>query len=125
MKRTLTTLLLSLSLTAAPAFADDYSGRAAVGGAVGGALGAYLGAEVDGRTGAIVGGGLGAAAGTAIATDGYREPRRYRTYPYYRHDGDRYYRDRYRYDYRPRLHNRHPHHGRFCPPGQAKKGRCW
>lgn len=53
-------------------------------------------------------------------------------------DGDHWYRDtrvvsykRYYYEPRERVYvvyndDHHPHHkkGHFCPPGQAKKGRC-
>jgi len=88
-------LALTLTLIAAPTFADDFSLRSAVGGGLGGALGGFLGAELGGRSAAIVGSGLGAAAGTAVATDGY--PR------YYEGKG---YRDRH------------------CPQGQWEKGRC-
>jgi hypothetical protein len=104
-------MLLTLTLATA-AGADDQSLRAAVGGGVGGAAGAYVGSELGGRTGAIVGGAAGAAAGTAIATEGGSA-----------HDGPGFHGVRppppapYYYPY-----GGHP--SRFCPPGQAKKGRC-
>lgn len=102
-----------------PANAKDLTLDAAIGGAVGGAIGGAVGAELGGREGAIVGAGLGAAAGTAINTTGHDG-----------HDGGRY-EDR-RYDgpyYRPegsydRNRGDGHRHGNFCPPGQAKKGRC-
>jgi len=79
----------------------------AIGGGIGGAAGAAIGNEVGGREGAIAGSALGAAVGTALNTDG--EPK---------HGSSK--RNRY-YDESPS--NGHPHQ-RFCPPGQAKKGRC-
>jgi hypothetical protein len=90
---------------ASATWADDRVKDAAIGGGIGGALGAAVGAEVGGKNGAIVGAGVGAAAGAAIATDGDN-------------------------------HNNHhadapevvvvpaQQQGHFCPPGQAKKGRC-
>ncbi len=41
---------------------------------------------------------------------------------YYR--GDHYRGDRYRGDYYDRGHHHRGNRGYFCPPGQAKKGRC-
>lgn len=113
---------LTFMLSASAALADDFSSRAAVGGGLGGALGAFVGSEVEGRSGAMVGGALGAAVGAAIATDGqhrHNDERRvvYEGYPprvehhYYVDD----------YDYRGPYYG---HPGYFCPPGQAKKGRC-
>ena len=81
--------------------------EAAIGGGVGGAAGAAIGNEVGGREGAIAGSALGAAVGTALNTDSQPERRSSNARRYYdepRSDG-------------------HPHK-RFCPPGQAKKGRC-
>lgn len=72
-------LLLTFSLAAVPALADELSARAAIGGGLGGALGGFLGAELGGRGASILGSGLGAATGTAVATDGYDRP--YRYYP--------------------------------------------
>ena len=99
---------------AGPASAGDLTIDAAVGGAIGGAVGGVIGAELGGRDGAIAGAGLGAAAGVAINTS-ERDEREYR--------GER--------DDRAEYHHRndggppeHPHASRFCPPGQAKKGRC-
>jgi hypothetical protein len=55
-----------------------------------------------------VGGALGGAVGAAIGTDG--EPRRAPAH------------------HEPHYHGGHAYEGRpasgFCPPGQAKKGRC-
>ncbi len=78
------------------------AGPTTVGGAVGGGLGALVGNEVGGRNGAIVGGALGGAAGAAVTTQDQHK----RTYGYARPYGP-------------------VPPGHFCPPGQAKKGRCW
>ena len=112
MKRYLVVAFFFTSLIATPVMAGDQSLDAAVGGAVGGGLGALIGNEVGGRNGAIVGGALGAAAGAAVATeDDRRHPRR----PSYG----------YRQYQRPYYYAPPGPPGRFCPPGQAKKGRCW
>ena len=87
--------------------ADSSTLDAAIGGGIGGAAGAAIGNEVGGRKGAIAGSALGAAVGTALNTDA--EPR----------SGSL---NKYRY-YDDAPSNEHPHY-RFCPPGQAKKGRC-
>jgi outer membrane lipoprotein SlyB len=84
--------------------ADDMTKDAAIGGGVGGAVGAAIGAEIADREGAIVGAALGAAAGTAIATDEYQP--KVSAAPY----AD------YTVVIRPE--------SKYCPPGQAKKGRC-
>lgn len=90
--------------------AGDLTTDAAIGGAVGGALGGAIGAEVGGREGAVIGAGVGAAAGTAINTKEHADTRSdtYREVREVQHiqvdDG----------------HGK----GHFCPPGQAKKGRC-
>ena len=87
---------------------SDLTVDAAIGGAIGGAVGGAIGAELGGRDGAIIGASVGAAAGTAINTTEYATPDRHRVHSY---------------EYRaPRYHS--PPQGRFCPPGQAKKGRC-
>ncbi len=91
-------------------WADD-TVDAAIGGGVGGAVGAAVGQEVGDRKGAIIGGAVGGAIGAAIATDD----------DHHHHAPE----------------SRHVHvelegggadsghsKGRFCPPGQAKKGRC-
>ena len=78
---------------------------AAIGGGIGGAAGAAIGNEVGGRDGAIIGGGLGGAIGAAVNTD--RHTNAYRKTNYERSQ--------------PRSGNSGSH---FCPPGQAKKGRC-
>ena len=119
MKRHLLVVLSMISLVSVPLHADDQSVDAALGGAVGGGLGALIGNELWGRSGAITGGALGAGAGAAVATDDYR---RY-GYPRPPYDGGYVpYGSGYlpfdrSYGYRPP--------GRFCPPGQARKGRCW
>ena len=76
---------------------------AAVGGAAGGAIGAVIGDELGDRNGAIVGAAAGAAIGAAIATSGDDYDERKSTVVV--------------------IDNGHPDE-RFCPPGQAKKGRC-
>ena len=95
--------------------AGDLTFDSAVGGAVGGAIGGAVGAELGGRDGAILGAGVGAAAGAALNTREYADGRRYSR-------GDDYPRQFY-YE-RDRHHHHAPSGGRFCPPGQAKKGRC-
>lgn len=103
-------LPMMLALAAAEVVAGSSSMDAAIGGGIGGATGAVIGNEVGGRDGAIVGGALGAAVGAAVATDrdGHRsQPVSHR----YREDVHYHY-------YEPSGHSR------FCPPGQAKKGRC-
>jgi len=105
-------LLAFSALTPAAYAIDELTKDAAIGGAIGGALGGAVGAELGGRSGAIVGAGVGGAAGAAIATDGDED--------YRHHDDD---------DYREVHHHHHYDDGHrgpgyFCPPGQAKKGRC-
>jgi len=101
-------LLLIFTLMVVEANADSSTLDAAIGGGIGGAAGAAIGNEIGGRDGAIVGGALGGAIGTAVNTDEesqYTSPHR-----------KMYYRD---------SHPQQEHPGsRFCPPGQAKKGRC-
>jgi hypothetical protein len=89
------------------ATAGDSTLDAAIGGGIGGAAGAVIGNEVGGRDGAIVGGAVGAAIGAAVTTDS--GPRKAST-PRQPQSGD--------------YHSPATHPGRFCPPGQAKKGRC-
>ncbi|KTG16210.1 MULTISPECIES: glycine zipper domain-containing protein [unclassified Guyparkeria] len=101
------TLLAALILPATAAMGGDLHKDAAIGGAIGGALGGVVGAEVGGREGAIVGSGIGAAVGTGVSTRDHDD------------HGDYRYRERHRHEIQ---HNSHP--SRFCPPGQAKKGRC-
>ena len=93
--------------SAAVANAGNSTLDAAVGGGIGGAAGAAIGNEFGGREGAIAGSALGAAVGTALNTDA--RPDRRST-------------DVRRSNYKTPS-NGHPHN-RFCPPGQAKKGRC-
>ena len=72
-----------------------------------------IGEAVGGREGAIIGGALGGGVGAAAGYDNERDGRRardgarYEERGYYYEDGRRRYRD-----------------SDFCPPGQAKKGRC-
>ena len=93
---------------AATSWADDLVKDAAIGGAIGGGLGGAIGAEVAGKDGAIIGAGVGAAAGAAIATDDDHEG----------HDGN------HQADAPEVVVVPAPPQGHFCPPGQAKKGRC-
>ena len=104
-----TLILLAMAIIAATlANAENSTLDAAIGGGIGGAAGAAIGNEVGGREGAIAGSALGAAAGTAINTGGQiPNTSSYNKTSY--EDGE------------PR--RGHPHY-RFCPPGQAKKGRC-
>ena len=99
-------LTLVFTLMAINVSADNSTLDAAIGGGIGGATGAAVGNEVGGRDGAIIGGALGGAVGAAIATD--EEPRKTVVKKVY-------------YRSEPR-HDNHGSH--FCPPGQAKKGRC-
>ena len=98
-----------LVLATGSALADDKV-KAAVGGGVGGAVGAAIGEELGNREGAIIGAGIGAAVGAAITTDDHdrdrnASPAEANAIVVIRHDA-------------PQAHGRH------CPPGQAKKGRC-
>jgi outer membrane lipoprotein SlyB len=86
--------------------ADSSTLDAAIGGGIGGAAGAAIGNEVGGREGAIAGSALGAAVGTALNTDS-------------EHGSS----SRKAFQRSTPASNGHPHY-RFCPPGQAKKGRC-
>ena len=100
-------LLVVGCVFAKPSLADDHDDvvkDAAIGGAIGGALGGAVGAEVGGKEGGIVGAGVGAAAGAAIATHD---------------DHDNHHADAPEVVVVPEHR-----HGDFCPPGQAKKGRC-
>jgi len=99
------TFFLAAAMMATPAHAGS-TVDAAIGGGLGGAAGAAIGNEMGGRKGAVIGGAIGGAVGAAVTTR--PEPR---TEPAPSHP-------RVRYPYRPA-----PSHG-FCPPGQAKKGRC-
>jgi uncharacterized protein YcfJ len=103
-------LLSSAAAFAGPTVAGDLTLDAAIGGAVGGAVGGAIGAELGGRNGAIAGAGLGAAAGVTINTND-SDRRTYRSSQ--DHLSSREY-------YIPN----YSHSSRFCPPGQAKKGRC-
>jgi len=108
MKRPLL-MLLAISIGAAMAAnAGNSTVDAAIGGGLGGAAGAAIGNEVGGREGAIAGSALGAAVGTAINTGGQIPSGSSLNEPNYQDDEPR---------------RGHPHY-HFCPPGQAKKGRC-
>lgn len=108
MKMMRVTTFAALVAIAQWAQAGDLTTDAAIGGAIGGAVGGAVGAQVGGREGAVVGAGIGGAAGAAIATQGDDDERRVRHESY----DDRHY------------HDDRSHPSRFCPPGQAKKGRC-
>jgi outer membrane lipoprotein SlyB len=97
-------LILVVSLMAAEVSADNSTLDAAIGGGIGGAAGAAIGNEVGGRDGAIIGGALGGAVGAAVTTDDN---------PQYKSTDKKTY-------YKNEMHNG----SKFCPPGQAKKGRC-
>ena len=86
--------------------AGDSTVDAAIGGGIGGAAGAAIGNEVGGRDGAIIGGALGGALGAAVTTDSERHYWPAPSQPKYQH------------------HYHRAPSGGFCPPGQAKKGRC-
>ena len=101
-------LLLGLVVISPAILADSSTLDAAIGGGLGGAAGAAIGNELGGRDGAIVGGAIGGGVGAAVTT------------PESKHkQGGKY---RYSTPYRTGPGG-HPHY-RFCPPGQAKKGRC-
>jgi hypothetical protein len=105
--------VLVLGIMTLDVYADSSTIDAAIGGGIGGAAGAAIGNEVGGREGAIIGGALGGGVGAAINTgeeDHYIMPVGNPEY-----NDVRYY-DRREYDRPPAY--------RFCPPGQAKKGRC-
>lgn len=100
-------IIFGLALTTASVNADNSTLDAAIGGGIGGAAGAAIGNEIGGRDGAIIGGALGGAVGAAVNTDekhdhgGSSKKATYRSEPQYMRPASR-----------------------FCPPGQAKKGRC-
>lgn len=103
-------MLVCLTLFSAASLvqADNLTLDAAVGGGIGGALGGAAGAELGGRDGAILGSAAGAAIGTTLNTQG--------DYPEKRESHRRVI------EVEPLPRYREP--SRFCPPGQAKKGRC-
>jgi len=106
-------LIMAAGLVISQAYADSSTLDAAIGGGIGGAAGAAIGNEIGGRDGAIIGGALGGGVGAAVSTS---EEKHY-IVPVANpgHNDIRYY-DRFEYDRPPAY--------RFCPPGQAKKGRC-
>jgi outer membrane lipoprotein SlyB len=111
--RSIGTVLLTSVLATTPAWAGD-TAEAAIAAGIGGAVGAAVGSELGGRNGAIVGAGVGAAAGAVVAThddddDGHKHRREIREAPTDGHVVYVYPDD---------------HDSIFCPPGQAKKGRC-
>jgi hypothetical protein len=101
-------LVLVFTMVVIEANADSSTLDAAIGGAIGGGAGAAIGNEIGGRDGAIIGGALGGAVGAAVTTGEES------------HHGTP--------SSKPHYDNYHPHGGHtgshFCPPGQAKKGRC-
>ena len=106
--RRLLVVLAMVTAGAGTANGDSSTLDAAIGGGIGGAAGAAIGNEVGGREGAVAGSALGAAVGTALNTGAKIPVGSSSPAPYYRDDEPRH---------------GHPHQ-RFCPPGQAKKGRC-
>jgi outer membrane lipoprotein SlyB len=101
-------LAFVLSLLAFEVHADSSTLDAAIGGGIGGAAGAAIGNEVGGRDGAIIGGALGGGVGAALNTEEESHHADGHENVYYR-------RSQPVHEY-PASH--------FCPPGQAKKGRC-
>jgi outer membrane lipoprotein SlyB len=97
-------LIFAATLVALNVNADNSTLDAAIGGGIGGATGAAIGNELGGRDGAILGGTLGAAIGTAVTTDGNLQHKSTGKKTYYR--------------------SNEKNSMQFCPPGQAKKGRC-
>lgn len=102
-------LFLTATLIVANASADDSTLDAAIGGGIGGAAGAAIGNEVGGRDGAIIGGAVGAAVGAAITTEDHTS---HKHIHHKQMDNNSYY-----------IYDKKKGPG-FCPPGQAKKGRC-
>lgn len=90
-------ILFGTLAAATSAYADNSTLNAAIGGGVG----AAIGNEVGGREGAILGGAIGAAVGTSGS-------------------------DREHTHAAPKVEVKPSGSGQgnFCPPGQAKKGRC-
>lgn len=105
-----TIVAIAIALPGAAMADHRLSERAALGAALGAAMGAYVGAEVAGTDGAVIGGALGGAVGASVTTRNYVDSGHYST-PVHQYRVVEY---------------RHVHHGprHFCPPGQAKKGRC-
>ncbi len=101
-------MLLAAVLGASAAFAENSTLDAAIGGGIGGAAGAAIGNELGGRDGAVIGGAAGAALGVAVNTDEERRHEHSAHPPRYEYSAPAGNLPRYR----------------FCPPGQAKKGRC-
>lgn len=124
--------IIAFTLMVVEANADSSTLDAAIGGGVGGAAGAAIGNEVGGRDGAIIGGALGGAVGAAVNTE--EKPKHVSTQRetytgdnhHHRHYQD--YRNDYPYYNDPYYMGIYPQYvyprSRFCPPGQAKKGRC-
>ena len=116
-------LVIVLGFVAFEAHADSSTLDAAIGGGIGGAAGAALGNEIGGRDGAIIGGALGGAVGAAYNTK--EEPHYYRSSEKPEYNNVHYYeRDDYERDDYERHDYDRPSRSGFCPPGQAKKGRC-
>ena len=125
-------LILVTSLMAVEAGADSSTIDAAIGGGIGGAAGAAIGNEIGGRDGAIIGGALGGAAGAAINTEEQSKQVSTHREAHYREDHHHHHYQDYRNNH---LYYKYPYYrsaypqfeyprSRFCPPGQAKKGRC-
>lgn len=105
-------LFLTAALMVTNASADDSTLDAAIGGGLGGAAGAAIGNEVGGRDGAIIGGAVGAAVGAAITTEDHSSQKQYE------HTHQKHTNTQPHYKYEKKQGPG------FCPPGQAKKGRC-
>ena len=118
-------LVLAFTLTVVEANAGSTL-DAAIGGGIGGAAGAAIGNEIGGRDGAIIGGALGGAVGAAVNTND--EPRHTTHRKTYYRDGYPQHVHAHRVYHKTHHRGGHPQYAyprsRFCPPGQAKKGRC-
>jgi hypothetical protein len=125
-------VILVMALMAAEASADSSTLDAAIGGGIGGAAGSAIGNEIGGRDGAIIGGALGGAVGAALNTEEQPEQASRHRETHHRDDyHHRHYQDygnNYPYYNYPYYRSVYPQfeypRSRFCPPGQAKKGRC-
>ena len=89
---------------------DNLTLDSAIGGGIGGAAGGAIGAEIGGREGEIIGAGVGAAVGTAINTSDHTASESQNPPPASNNQAVTVYPTRQQ--------------STFCPPGQAKKGRC-
>jgi hypothetical protein len=106
LKRTILSALLGVGVLGGVAGCESGAGTGAlIGGASGAGLGAIIGNQSHGRggEGALIGGAVGAAAGALIGNEAEKR--------------DRYERDRYYYDDRPRVIERERVYDRPYRPG--------